>query len=176
MTTTDTTRRPTEPLSSQGETLSLLGNDRRLRVVHDLVEHEAQTTTKALATRIAEAEADQGDATAEDLYKSVYVSLQQTHLPKLADHGIVTYDSETNTVGPGPRLDEAEVYVKPGDAAESSLPPVLALVSGGGLLTVVGAWLGVPVVSALEPAAWATLALLAVLAVVVARRTGVAAD
>lgn len=174
MTTTDLTPSPTDPSPSHGETLSLLGNDRRLRVVHNLVENETQTTTKALATRIAEAEAERGDVSADDLYKSVYVSLQQTHLPKLADHGIVTYDPETNTVGPGPRLEEAEMYVNPGGTAESSLPPALALVAGGGLLAVVGARFGVPVVSAVEPAVWAALALLVVLAVVVARRAGLA--
>jgi hypothetical protein len=175
VTTTDRTPNQPDLAPSHGETLSLLGNDRRLRVVHDLVENEAQTTTKALATRIAEAEAEQGDVTADDLYKSVYVSLQQTHLPKLADHGIVTYDPDTNTVGPGPRLDEAEVYVSPGGEAASSLPPSLALIAGGGLLAVAGAQFGVPVVSAVEPAAWATFALLAVLVVVAARRAGLAA-
>ncbi|MFB6167901.1 MAG: ArsR family transcriptional regulator [Haloferacaceae archaeon] len=173
MSTTDIATNQTEQPTSRVETLSLLGNDRRLRVVHDLVENEAQTTTtKALATRIAEAEADERDETADDLYKSVYVSLQQTHLPKLADHGIVTYDPEANTVGPGPRLDEAEVYVKPENATESTLPPAVALVAGAGLLTVVAARFGAPVVSAVEPAAWAALALFTVLAVVVARRAG----
>lgn len=170
MTATDVQPAPTEPAPNHGETLNLLGNDRRLRVVHSLVESGEPTTTKDLATRIAEAEAEQGDVTADDLYKSVYVSLQQTHLPKLADHGIVKYDPETNTVGPGPRLDEARVYVQPHGQESASLPPTLALLAGLGLVTVAGARFGVPVVSAVEPAVWAALALLAVLVVVVARR------
>lgn len=170
MTATDVQTAPTEPAPDHGETLNLLGNDRRLRVVHSLVESDEPTTTKALATRIAEAEAEQGDVTADDLYKSVYVSLQQTHLPKLADHGIVAYDSETNTVGPGPRLDEARVYVTPHGRERAPLPPTLVLVAGVGLMTVAAARFGVPMVSAVEPAVWAALALLSVLVVVVTRR------
>lgn len=171
MTATDVQTAPTEPAPDHGETLNLLGNDRRLRVVHSLVENDEPTTTKALATHIAEAEAEQGDVTADDLYKSVYVSLQQTHLPKLADHGIVSYDPDTNTVGPGPRLDEARVYVQPHGQEHAPLPPTLVLVAGVGLITVAAARFGVPVVSAVEPAVWAAVALLAVLAVVVTRRS-----
>lgn len=170
MTATDLQTRPTEPAPDHGETLNLLGNDRRLRVVHSLVESDEPTTTKALATRIAEAEAEQGDVAADDLYKSVYVSLQQTHLPKLADHGIVSYDPDTNTVGPGPRLDEARVYVQPHGQERAPLPPTLVLVAGVGLMAVAGARFGVPVISAVEPAVWAAVALLAVLVVVVTRR------
>jgi hypothetical protein len=170
VTATDLQTAPTEPAPDHGETLNLLGNDRRLRVVHSLVESDEPTTTKALATRIAEAEAEQGDVIADDVYKSVYVSLQQTHLPKLADHGIVSYDPDTNTVGPGPRLDEARVYVTPHGHDPAPPPPTLVLASGVGLMTVAAARFGVPVVSAVEPAVWAALALLAVLVVVVTRR------
>lgn len=171
MTVSDTYTNPMEHAPEQGETLSLLGNDRRLRVVHSLVEGDEETTTRALATRIAEAEASaEPDTTADDLYKSVYVSLQQTHLPKLAKHGIVTYDSEANTVRPGPRLDEARVYVQPQTEDQRDLPPALGLVAALGLVVVLAAQVGVPVVAAVSPAVWATLSLVAVLAVVVARR------
>jgi hypothetical protein len=170
VTTTDT--QAVEPAPEQGETLSLLGNDRRLRVVHSLVESDEPTTTRALATRIAEAEAarEGSDATADDLYKSVYVSLQQTHLPKLADHGIVDYDPDANAVRPGPRLDEARVYVRPETEEPARLPPALAVVAGVGLVAVLGARFDLPLVSAVEPTVWAALALLAVLAVVAGRR------
>ncbi len=171
MTATDVQPAPVEPAPNHGKTLNLLGNDRRLRVVHSLVENAEPTTTKALATRIAEAEAEQGDVTADDLYKSVYVSLQQTHLPKLEDHGIIEYDPGANTVGPGPRLDEARVYVQPHGEESTALPPTLALVAGLGLVAVAAARFDVAVVSTVEPAVWAALALLAVLVVVVARRS-----
>jgi hypothetical protein len=169
---TATNTQTIEPAPEQGETLSLLGNDRRLRVVHSLVESDEPTTTRALATHIAEAEASRegSDATADDLYKSVYVSLQQTHLPKLADHGIVEYDPDANAVRPGPRLDEARVYVRPERDESPTTPPTLAVVAGVGLTAVLAARVGVPGVSVVEPTVWAALALVAVLGVVVSRR------
>jgi hypothetical protein len=160
------------PAPGQGETLNLLGNDRRLHVVHSLVENGEETTTRALAEQIAETEATRGDATADDLYKSVYVSLQQTHLPKLSKHGIVDYEAETNTVRPGPRLDEVRVYVRPAERGGDEDARLLPVVAGAGLVAVAAARFGAPGVSALDPSVWAATTLVVVLAVVLWRRVG----
>jgi hypothetical protein len=50
--------------------------------------------------------------------KRVYVSLYQTHVPKLADLGVITYDSETRMVELTERATEVEEYVDTGPTSE----------------------------------------------------------
>ena len=103
----------------------ILGNDRRREVILQTTENGAVNVSE-LAQYIAEKEASD-DTTADELYKSVYVSLQQTHLPKLADEGVIEYDSETKTIEPGPRLDEIEVYVDRDSTGRGGISIPLAL-------------------------------------------------
>lgn len=67
--------------------------------------------------------------------KRVYVSLYQTHIPKLEDAGIVRYDQEAGTVELTGRADEMEAYI--GGREEREIPwqlAYLALAVAGVLL------------------------------------------
>jgi len=48
----------------------------------------------------------------DDIRDSVYISLCQNHLPKLADAGVVGYDSAEKTVGPGPAFPVVERHLR----------------------------------------------------------------
>ena len=76
----------------------LLGNSRRRRVLHQLLD-EPEITLTDLSARIA---AWENDTSVSDLSsrerKQVYSSLYQTHIPRLSDHGVVNYESDDRIV------------------------------------------------------------------------------
>lgn len=70
--------------------------------------HATDTSTVAVRTLAKNiAAVEQGlppmQATGEP-YRNAYNALSQTHLPTLADAGIIIYDPERQTVSPGPNL------------------------------------------------------------------------
>lgn len=110
---------------SQNEVYDLLSNPRRRFVISYLREHSDPIELTALAREVA---AWENDVPAEELSdqqeKRVYVSLYQTHIPKLENAGIVEYDSDngeirlTRTVGQLNRyLPEAESTELPWQSA-----------------------------------------------------------
>jgi hypothetical protein len=99
------------------EVFYLLGNDRRRSIVHALVADDEPRDVSDLANDIA------GDD--DGSYKSVYVSLQQSHLQQLDEHGVIDYDSEERTVERGPRFDELASYVEPAEEPDHDWRPYL---------------------------------------------------
>ncbi len=91
----DTTRETTE--LPDAEVCAILSNERRRAVLAVLLEADAdQFALRDLAEQVAYREADKEAST--DHQQSVYVSLHQTHLPKLDDHNIVKYDDDRKIV------------------------------------------------------------------------------
>jgi DNA-binding transcriptional ArsR family regulator len=146
---------------TESEVFRLLGNDRRRAVLRQVVDGGAVDLSEASKT-IARVETE-GEEVSSSQYKSVYVSLQQSHLPKLADAGVVDYDSESNVVGPGPHIADAREYLRPESepVPHPSLQVVLAT-SAVGLLLVLAAEVGVPGVATVGSSVWGVLALLVV--------------
>lgn len=89
----------------------LLSNRRRRFVLRRLQREPEGIELGDLATELA---ASENDVPAEELStqdrKRIYVSLYQTHIPKLEDNGVVTYDAETGMVRPTDRLDDLAAY------------------------------------------------------------------
>lgn len=84
-----------------------------VQFLHETSDH--QLTVRELARRIAarEREVPLDHATGEP-YRNAYNALSQTHLPTLADAGILIYDSERQTVSGGPNLTLATLLVAVG--------------------------------------------------------------
>lgn len=78
----------------------LLGNARRLIVVELLLERSDVIPVEELVGEIVTREQQEINGTADPdaLQKSVYASLHQTHLPQLADNGVITYDRNQRKV------------------------------------------------------------------------------
>ncbi|WP_158237441.1 DUF7344 domain-containing protein [Halegenticoccus soli] len=89
------TSRDDEPLTETA-IFQLLGNERR-RLVVDYLLQNGDATRRELAEHVAEAEGAEN----ERAYKSVYVSLHQTHLPKLEVYGVVRFDEGAGALVPG---------------------------------------------------------------------------
>lgn len=71
-----------------GATTAILGNDRRMLMIEFLQQKEGHAELRDLVEFIAEKEGD----TDRKHRKSVYVSLVQTHIPKLEREGVITFD------------------------------------------------------------------------------------
>ena len=78
---------------------TLLSSRRRRNVLHALSETGGESTVAELARQLAAWETSQPpEAISSKERKRTYTALRQTHLPRLAKHGIVEYDRNRGTV------------------------------------------------------------------------------
>ena len=128
------------------DVFDLLSNERRRRVLQQLRTVDEPLTVTELAELVA---ATENDVSPEELTdkqrKRVYVSLYQTHVPRLADAGVVDYDEAESTAILTDRGVALTEYFAPSTEPEESYPwpahyaglAVLGLVG-------VGVWAAVP--------------------------------
>jgi hypothetical protein len=86
---------------SNDELFRLLSSSRRRQIIYLLFQEGGPMSLNDLATRIA---AEENEKAVEDVTDSerqrVYISLYQTHLPKLEDSEVVEYDEDERIVTP----------------------------------------------------------------------------
>lgn len=117
-----TTEEPEPPAKTDTPTLdlacTLLKNDRRRRVIQYLAatDPDAWHELGDLTDRLAATE-HPADPVGSDERKAVYVSLYQTHLPKLDGAGVVVFDSDRTKVRAGPAFDAVHDFLT--DARET---------------------------------------------------------
>lgn len=105
-------RRDSSDEFSKGDLFSILKNDRR-RYAIEVLTDKNEITLPDLASQVTVQESE--DSTNDDgHYRSVYVSFQQTHVPRLCKDGVIEYDERTKTVVPGLRFDEVASYLDHG--------------------------------------------------------------
>lgn len=128
----------------------ILSNTRRRMVLYYLRQSGGSATVQELAEQIAALENDIDVAELQSQQrKRVYVSLYQTHIPKLESTGIIEYDDTQGTVYLTDRAMEIDTYLTP--TTESTYPwqiHYLVLAGVGGLLFALS-FVGVPVISAI---------------------------
>ena len=78
--------------------LSIISNHHRRRVLLAFVDTTPQNTPTVPTAAV---ETDGGD-------QPQTIAMQHIHLPKLADHGFIDWDRETQRVTKGPQFDEIE--------------------------------------------------------------------
>ncbi len=107
-----------KPLS-QDTVFDLLSSPRRRYVLHHLRSESAEIELTTLADHVAAWEYDTTiEALSEQQRKRAYVSLYQTHVPKLEEAGIVTYDNDSGTVELTPTSQTIEKYLPAEDGPE----------------------------------------------------------
>ncbi|HDZ36433.1 MAG TPA: hypothetical protein ENH81_05950 [Thermococcus sp.] len=89
-----------------GATTAILGNDRRMLMIEFLQERNGHAELRDIVEYIAEKEGD----TARKHRKSVYVSLMQTHIPRLEREGVVAFNHGVVTLLKIP--DDVTVYIE----------------------------------------------------------------
>lgn len=99
----------------------LLQNERRRRVLQCLSDTDGAVEMRDIAEQIA---AWEHDTTVQQLSSKerqrVYIALYQTHLPKLADAGMVTYNQSRGIVERTPLTDQVIEYLDRDDATDRS--------------------------------------------------------
>ncbi len=146
---------------AESEIFHILGNDRRRAIVQQLADGTERLEVSAVATEIASRESE-STPVPNNLYKSVYVSLQQTHLPQLEEDDVIEYDPEAKTVSRGAQFQDVLGYIdRERNNHESTLKQQL-VVSVLGLVLIALAGLELPI--SLDPVLLSVAVLLVIAA------------
>jgi DNA-binding transcriptional ArsR family regulator len=120
---------------SQDVVFDLLSSPRRRFVLYYLRQEGAPVELRELADEVA---AWENDMDVEELTsqqrKRVYVSLYQTHIPKLDEAGIIEYDQDSGMVALADRADELGSYLSSNDETLPWQMYYLAVAVAGALL------------------------------------------
>ena len=162
---TNTDPSPDDSFAEQARIHSLIGNQRRLLLLRELTEVGDEATVRELSERLAAKETGTWPPP-RSARKSVYVSLIQTHLPKLDREEVIEYDEGAKSVRLCSKIRRIEPYLDaPRKESERLWPVYYAAAAGLGLLVVFIATVGIPGFSAIPTAVWAVLGYLVVGAV-----------
>jgi hypothetical protein len=94
--------------SVRDEVFTLLSNSRRRSVLYVLYQSDSDLDFSDLVSEVASCETGRPpDELDDEVTQSMYISLYQTHLPKLTEFGLVEYDDEERTISLTPRAREA---------------------------------------------------------------------
>lgn len=147
----------------ESEVFHILGNDRRRAIVQLLAASAERIDVSDVATEIGERESDTTPVP-NNLYKSVYVSLQQTHLPQLEEEAVIEYDSDAKTIEPGENFDDVLRYI---DGTETDRTTILTshlVLCVLAMAVIALADFNLPILSSIDPVVWSILIFLAVAA------------
>lgn len=126
---------------SQEQIFEVLQSPRRRYALYYLLREGDAVDLSALATHVAAWEHDTPlDELTTQQRKRVYISLYQTHIPKLEEVGLLDYNREAGTIHPSHRVCHLEKYL--GDVSRLSIAwnqyyltfSVLSLLLLGGML------------------------------------------
>lgn len=131
----------------------VLRNDRRRHIIEHLTQ-VGETTARELSEVIAEAESGESPPP-RNVRQSVYVTLQQTHLPKLAELDIIDYDDDSKTVSLSEHAEDVSIYLEVVPKYGLSWSEFYAGLSVLGILLVLATYVHVPFLDYVAPAYWA---------------------
>ena len=134
---------------SQDDRFDLLSNHRRRYALHYIKHNGDRATLGELSDQIAawENEIDLEEV-GYDERKRVYTSLQQVHLPRMDEAGVVEFDDREGAVEIGPAAADLDVYLEIVEGQDVPWSGFYLGLSGLDLLVVAAYAVGVPVVSA----------------------------
>ena len=123
---------------SQDVSFDILSNARRRFLLRELQQTSETVELVELAERLA---AKENDVSRETLTaqqrKRTYVSLYQTHVPKLVEAGVVTYDQDTGEIAATERVDELAEYFQD-ETKPRPWPLLYGFIAGVGLIVYLG--------------------------------------
>lgn len=97
---------------SKDDTFHILQNERRRRVLRYLSNAEGPVDMRDIAEQVAAWEHDTTvQQLTSDQRQRVYIALYQSHLPKLADFGLITYNRSRGVVERTPLADQIAWYL-----------------------------------------------------------------
>lgn len=115
---------PAEPILDNDELFHLLQSERRRLAIRYLLAADAEPIVmRDVAEAVA---ADEYDTTVallgSEKRQRVYITMYQSHLPQLAEAGVITYDQDRGEITTTPLIEEFEEYLgeKPPDDGDST--------------------------------------------------------
>ncbi|WP_205596812.1 DUF7344 domain-containing protein [Halostella salina] len=146
-----------EPLSKT-EIFDVLRNQRRRFVLQYLKRNETPVELGDLATQVAAWEYDTTtDGVTSAQRKRVYTTLQQTHLPKMDQVGIVAYDADEGTIERTDATAELTVYLEIVPGNEFAWRELYLSLGAVSCALVAALWGDVYPLTAVSDLAWATV-------------------
>ena len=147
----------TEPLS-KGDIFEVLRNQRRRYVLQFLKQDDRTVELGDLAQQVAawEYETTLEEVTPEQR-KRVYTTLQQTHLPKMDQSGILVFDSDQGVIEPTERTDDLSIYLEIVPGHEFAWRELYLSLGAISCALVAALWGGVYPLTVLSDLAWATV-------------------
>ncbi|WP_436923805.1 DUF7344 domain-containing protein [Halosimplex amylolyticum] len=143
---------------SKGEIFDVLQNQRRRYVLEYLKRFEEPVELSDLATQVAAWEYQTPvDEVTNDQKKRVYTTLQQTHLCKMEEAGIVEYDADENIVTRTPYTEELTVYLEIVPGSEFPWREFYLSLGSISCAIVVALWTELFPLTLLTPLEWATV-------------------
>ena len=141
-----------EQTLSKDDMFHILQNERRRRVLEYLAGKEGPEDMRDIAEQVAAWEHDTTvQALSSDQRQRVYIALYQSHLPKLADFGLITYNRSRGIVERTSLADQVNPYLDAGreeEPEQTSHAEDWLLYYAGATAVSVGlillAWAGVP--------------------------------
>lgn len=143
---------------SKGEIFDVLQNQRRRYVLQYLERFGEPIALSDLATQVAAWEYRiPVEEVSNEQKKRVYTTLQQTHLKKMAEAGIVEYDAEENLIRRTPHTEELTVYLEIVPGGEFPWREYYLSLGAISCAVVAGLWTGLFPLTLLDPLEWATV-------------------
>lgn len=143
---------------SKDDVFEVLSNRRRRHVLHYLQRREGEVDLGTLAERVAAWENERPvERITSDDRKRVYTALQQFHLPKMDEKGLIEYDRRSGSVELAKDSTDVDVYL--GVITENEPPwgRYYLCLSVVGLVVVGLSTLGVPPLTVVSSAGWAMI-------------------
>jgi hypothetical protein len=143
---------------SKGEIFDVLQNQRRRYVLEYLKRFDEPVSLSDLATQVAawEYRTPVEDVT-KDQKKRVYTTLQQTHLGKMEEAGIIEYDCEENLISRTEYTEELTVYLEIVPGSEFPWREFYLSLGTISCSIVVGIWANLYPMTLLSSLEWATV-------------------
>ncbi|MFW6003312.1 MAG: DUF7344 domain-containing protein [Halanaeroarchaeum sp.] len=143
------------PDLDEDELFEVLSNRRRRYAVHAVKQEGEAVELGDVAERVASWEYDVAESELSyDERKRVYTALQQSHLPKMDDAGIVAYDKERGVIEPKPALEDADVYLDIVQGREIPWSQYYLGLSGVMAALVAAVWMGAWPLSMVPTMGW----------------------
>jgi len=155
---------------SPDDIFDLLSNPRRRYVLYQLAEASTPISVELLARQIASREEgiDPGAVT-EDQQRRVYISLYQTHLPKLDRKGAIEYDQDERTAELTARGERLLGYLRTEQPQRRGWAYYYLAAASIAVVLLAGITLDLPPLNAVPPEVAAVVVVLATVALVVAQ-------
>jgi hypothetical protein len=147
---------------SEDELFDVLASRRRRYAVHALEDVETQTDLGTLAEQVAmwEYDVDVGELSSTER-KRVYTALQQSHLPKMDDAGLVDFDKEQGVIEPTPELNDVDIYLEVVSAKEIPWSKYYLGLAGLAVAILLALWTDVSPFTVLPDLTWMTFVVVA---------------